>query len=282
MRPTLAAYITPDNSVRVVTKGHTSQHLSSTQAADFYKSEGHKPPRVLFVEGFNGVGKDHAIRTLCEKLAARGIPTAVLDPRFHLPKVIASQRFFTFKHFDEGILTQILCGHLAFLEKIAGVLDTVSKDTVLITNRSFLTAVHYNFFAVRENKAEDGMDLIDRRQLRKDAIDTYASAHSRLLSKASTALLNLVHFHDQPVREDSEESVLLDDMVTLFKEKITKRDGKQNFDDSYVKYLIAGFRDTHPYSEHLGIQRVHMHSGQVAQALELLYGFKHIDSRLSV
>lgn len=71
-----------------------------------------KQPKIIFVDGFNAVGKDYAIANLCKHLQDKGYNPIIGDPRYFLPKVMASKRYFTFKLFDKDVIEAITNGHI--------------------------------------------------------------------------------------------------------------------------------------------------------------------------
>lgn len=193
-----------------------------------------KPPKIIFVDGFNTVGKDHFIKALQETLPVRGILT---DPRVWLPVFQKDKRYWDFVHRSDEENQAIYHAHLHQLRHMASLIEeTMTSDSVLISNRSFVTALIYNFlpseFEGRSIGGDDGK--------REAVLRSYRGLFQIAFPQEATLMVNLHQFHD------GRYNTRVDNVHQLKKNYQRRENNHQLFNEYYLDYLIHSYQNPKP------------------------------------
>lgn len=200
-------------------------------------------PRVIFVDGPNGVGKDYAVEQLTKALQLKSYDVTVFSAKKYLPPFIKDKRFFTFNFFDADKLSQILDAHIATINDIEEHVLTTPDNHVVIVNRSFLSALIYNY-GIGADKNTPHTEAW-RQMVSSDALASYKQYYRHVLSvKSALLLLHKFHDFDYPVYGDRYET-FKEEEFAHFKKKVIERGQEApdvQFDHQYLDYLLTSYR----------------------------------------
>lgn len=222
-------------------------------------------PKIIFVDGFNASGKDYAIDKITQELQARGYTPLLGDPRYFLPKVIASKRFYTFKYFDRETNTAITNGHILALKDYIDKLNAAPDNAVIVVNRSYLSTMVYNHVASTDDNYNDVGEMIS---FFVDEEERFKEAYQKTIGDIRAVMFVLSRHYDAPECDT-------DTSIKLLKEKILRRDGTTSFDDLYLEYLLSEYSITPCLFEELGITTTHGHSGQTKEFMDAHFPALH-------
>jgi hypothetical protein len=192
------------------------------------------PPKVIFVDGFNTVGKDYFIESLQKALP---LPVVVTDPREWLPTFQQNKRYwdFVYRNMDEN--TDIFNAHYRHLKSLRELLgDTQAGDRVLVTNRSFVSALNYNLPPKQHKGRRTGGD--DR--VRKSYLDLYKTLIQTELKGVPTLMVNLCQFHNASNFQTPTDN------VEEVRGRMRVRDPEVLMNDFYLDYLIDAYQNPAP------------------------------------
>ena len=193
-----------------------------------------KTPRIIFVDGFNTVGKDHFIDQLKQLLP---INTMVTDPRIWLPVFQLNQRYWDFNYRNTEELDAILKAHLHHLQALHSYLcDDQGSDRVVISNRSFVSAVNYNFLPSRFN----GKNIGGNDEVREELLARYSELIYFALPTDSTLMVNLCRFHN------GKDNTRFEDIRQIKRNQTARTESEQLFNDFYLDYLIHSYQNPLP------------------------------------
>lgn len=189
-----------------------------------------KAPRVIFVDGFNTVGKDHFISELCRLLPGK---VRVTDPRVWLPVFQNSRRYwdFIFRVSEEN--DAIFRAHVHQLRSIEGKLqDIFSSDSIIVSNRSILTAVNYNFIPAEYLDRKIGGDDA----VRQEYIKTYDHLIKTVFPDTPMLMVNLNAFHGE------KKDLTLSQCIHELRARMHEREPNLLMNDFYLSYLIQAYK----------------------------------------
>lgn len=190
-----------------------------------------KPPRIIFVDGFNTVGKDHFIAELNKRLPK---PVINSDPRVWLPVFQKDQRYwnFVFRNSDQN--TSIFNAHLHQLRSIEEKLnDGFTSDMVVVSNRSFVTAVNYNFIP----ECFLGRRIGGCDETRASYVQTYKELIQRVFKDVSILMVNLDRFHGDKT------NLTVTQCVHELRARMHARQTDLLMNDFYLEYLIQTYKN---------------------------------------
>ncbi|MDD2819138.1 MAG: hypothetical protein PHN51_10165 [Candidatus Nanopelagicales bacterium] len=223
-------------------------------------------PKALFIDGPNASGKDYTIEQLDAALTAKGYLVKHACCKTHLPSFIQHKRYFTYNFFNPSQIHQVLTAHMKTIDDVATLLqENRSQDTVVLINRSILTALIYNFGLI------DDESTPNRIHQSQEAFEKFRQ-HFRSTLSAETGLLILDKYHDFNYAPYGERYVTeLCEEVKHFKQKISQRagDADKPFDAEYVRYLLGSYRRPDVQFLRLFNHCLFSHSGDLAAVLEL-------------
>lgn len=189
-----------------------------------------KTPRIIFVDGFNTVGKDHFITELNKRLPK---PVINSDPRVWLPVFQKSQRYwdFIFRNLDQN--DSIFNAHLHQLRSIEEKLnDGFTSDMVVVSNRSFITALNYNF--IPEWFLERRIGGCD--DTRASYLQTYKELIKKVFKDVPILMVNLDRFHGDKA------DLTLVQCVHELRARMHARQPDLLMNDFYLEYLIQSYK----------------------------------------
>ena len=212
-------------------------------------------PRVIFVDGPNGFGKDYLLERLSKGLKDIHHPNKTVDPRWKLPSSIQNKRLYYFHSSSAKEILEILQAHIEHLEEIR---KLVSRDPglIVISNRSFLSAICHNFYHLSQDEINHHTNV-------------YLNKFFELFQNPSnyfpTLHLGLSSFHDLILNEDDPRYE--DKRINRYISGIVVRDGGERPSYSYVKELLYRYGIHHRYYD--GVDYLEMiHSGQTDDIIE--------------
>jgi hypothetical protein len=211
------------------------------------------PPKVIFVDGFNTVGKDYFIESLQKALP---LPVVVTDPREWFPTFQQNKRYwdFVYRSLDEN--TAIFKAHYRHLQSLRELLDdTQAGERVLITNRSFVSALNYNLLP----KQHKGRDIGGDDEVRKSYLDLYKTLIQTELKGVSTLMVNLYQFHNATNFQTPTDN------VKEVRDRMQVRDPEVLMNDFYLDYLIHAYQNPPPEVTQLYTYWEDTHSGNAQE-----------------
>ena len=192
-------------------------------------------PKVIFVDGFNTVGKDYFIEALAKELTEKyGKKVLHSDPRVWLPQFQANKRYWDFmvRPLDETL--SIIEAHYHQLRSIRQRLDEpFTSDCVIISNRSFVTAINYNL----NKQSHNGKYIGGDEELRDGEIERYKKIFHSQFAVGETVMVNLSSFHDKRVGDTQI------DYIQELRRRMKQRDSSVMMNDYYLDYLIHEYRN---------------------------------------
>lgn len=192
------------------------------------------PPKVIFVDGFNTVGKDHFIKDLFACLPAAATPT---DPRVWLPVFQKSKRYWDFVYRSLEENQAIFNAHLLHLRKLRQLLDEPRlSDYVITSNRSFVSAMVYNYIPQSYNgQAIGGCD-----DQRRYFLESYANILQKEFADVPMLMVNLNQFHTSHPNEERYQT------LAELRRRVLFREPKTLMNDFYLDYLIDAYQNPDP------------------------------------
>lgn len=188
-------------------------------------------PRIIFVDGFNTVGKDYFIDKLQKALPC---PVTITDPRVWLPTFQKDKRYWDFVYRTPEDNAAIYNAHLHHLRHLRENLDSeIYKGHALVTNRSFVSAVNYNFLPSHHAGRPIGGDNLVRQRY----IDTYQSVLQSSFSDVPTLMVNLAQFHDTP------PDISRVHTIEQVRKRMKERQSDVLINDFYLDYLIQAYQE---------------------------------------
>lgn len=189
-----------------------------------------KTPRIIFVDGFNTVGKDHFIAELNNRLPR---PVINSDPRVWFPVFQKSRRYwdFIFRNLDQN--DSIFNAHLHQLRSIEEKLnDGFTSDMVVVSNRSFVSSLNYNFIPER---------FLERRiggcdDTRTSYLQTYKELIKKVFKDVPILMVNLDRFHGDKA------DLTLTQCVHELRARMHARQPDLLMNDFYLEYLIQSYK----------------------------------------
>lgn len=191
-------------------------------------------PKLIFVDGFNTVGKNYFIDELKQLLPTN---TIVTDPRIWLPTFQQNQRHWDFNYRNPEELDAILKAHLHHLQSLhTHLCDDQGSDRVIISNRSFVSAVNYNFLPNRFN----GKNIGGNDEVREELLALYSELINLTLPSHSTLMVNLCRFHN------GKDNTRFEDIQQIKRNQTARTESEQLFNDFYLDYLIHSYQNPSP------------------------------------
>lgn len=188
-------------------------------------------PRIIFIDGFNTVGKDYFIKQLELALPK---PIKLSDPRVWLPEFQQSKRYWDFIYRSSEQNNDIFNAHLQHLQHLRELLDTLEhRDHVLVTNRSFVTALNYNFLPTHHNERVIGGDNFARQRY----FEFYRNLIQGFFSDVPTLMVNLHQFHDLPAQATRPQT------IAQVRARMQARVPGTLINDYYLDYLIDAYQN---------------------------------------
>lgn len=185
-------------------------------------------PKIIFVDGFNTVGKDYFIKKLIEVLPS---PVILTDPRVWLPVFQQSKRYWDFVYRSPDENAAVFNAHLHHLKRLRELIYE-THTSVLVTNRSFVSALNYNFLPTLHNGRNIGGNDEDRQKY----FDFYKSVIQDSFSDVSTLMVNLNEFHD--VGDTTRHK-----NITELRRRMCFREPEVLMNDFYLDYLIDSYQN---------------------------------------
>lgn len=196
-------------------------------------------PKVIFIDGFNTVGKDYFIKQLQEQLPHK---TIVTDPRVWLPQFQQNKRYWNFIFRDPEENEAIFNAHIKHLRRIAELLrEPVSRDAVILTNRSFVTAMNYNFIPHKYA----GLTIGGDDEYRKKVLEQYRGMIEFGLGGVPTLMVNLSRFHN--LHYAAPRSYSVDEL----RKRMRARQPTLQMDEHYLYYLVDSYQTPAPQVKQL-------------------------------
>lgn len=212
-------------------------------------------PRVIFVDGPNGFGKDYLLDRLSKELKAIDQPNKTVDPRWKLPSSIQNKRLYYFHKSPEAEILQILQAHLDHLEEIHKLISR-DPELVVISNRSFLTAICHNFYHLSQEEVNLHTNVY---------LDKFCQLFQNPRHYYPTLHLGLSSFHDLVLKEDDPRYE--EKHINRYITGIYVRDGGERPSYSYVKELLYRYGLHHRYYDSVDYLEM-IHSGQTDDIIQ--------------
>ena len=210
-------------------------------------------PKIIFVDGFNTVGKDHFIDELQKALPGR---TLVTDPRIWLPSFQSSKRYWDFVYRTPEENTAIFNAHLKHLSRLRELLDEPhTRDLILVTNRSFVSPLNYNYLPSQFN----GRTIGGNDEMRQSYLGVYKNIIQTVLSDTPTLMVNLDRFHD--IAEPSSRF----ENITALRRRMHAREPGLLMNDFYLDYLIHNYQNPCEEVKQLYSHWENTHSGKAGE-----------------
>jgi len=188
-------------------------------------------PKIVFVDGPTGVGKDYFIDNLKEVLNYKSdkIVSVIRATDIVLnSRTITENRKYTKYTTGELKSNSIFAGHINLLATINTKLNIKKECDLVIVNRSFLSFLIYNMYPIIDFERTDG-SLFLKDQL-KDFISIYSNLFYTLFYKTPSLFINLV------VGNDS-----LSKCVDIIVERISSRKEKKDIDREWLETLVLNY-----------------------------------------
>jgi len=203
-------------------------------------------PSVIFVDSPNTFGKDYSIDVLADTLKDKGYDPVVYSNRIHL-EAIRRTRPFEFPSYTPEELDTIVDGHIRGLDDIGTLLklDQTGKRVVLV-NRSFLSALFYNFGYLPGKKKTQWEMQEDDNVYPREACERFAK-HLKDVVPGKSYLCILSRYHDIPYPSYGfryEEDIEAE--VELFVKRTTTRSSVYpvtTVNRAFIRAMIASYRN---------------------------------------
>lgn len=214
-----------------------------------------KRKTVIFVEGFNTAGKDYFIDLLGRYLAR---PVVYTDPRLFLPVFQKNKRYWDYVERTDQENMEIFKAHVQHLAQIKRLLSSGDPSPVVLSNRSFVSAVHYNLIPttpVRERQ-------------RSDFIQLYRTIRDIGFEDIDLVMVNLCRFHDLPV------DATVQDHVEQIKMRVRDRGEDPQFNDEYLQALVNNYKAPESTVKQAYDLWIDAHSGQAEEVAKQIEAFQ--------